>query len=446
MRGRYRDFVIRREAETRTPWRPNLVVNRCYQLLALLMKNEPDVNGLLHLAVGDGAGSPQRNADSLDSEVARFAIHPANITLVDSNRLRIDLRLTGEQLGATAALPTVLREFGLFGGDASERSGSGFLINRVVHDPLRLAAGESLERHIELEFGGASGLATPSPNTNEFWASQTAQGPFGEGLAVIALEGVGPATARTFARAGVRTIGDLARRDPRRPIVGVNASVFRELVTKARLVRRIEFDHAAQTLAGRTLGEVVSAQPADVVAMAGGRLSVMSAEGLQHALAVLELALDKSIFQSTRVAELLASPPLWAPQGEFGPFGAEFGVVVVQGIAASLQGRLEAVGVRTVDDLARHPAASLPDVGPSNLRELSTKARIIRTISLPGSVREFGSEAAATFARADPHRLAAPNSALTLALVEGVQDAVRLLELCLDQPVFETIRLGQLIA
>jgi hypothetical protein len=71
---------------------------------------------------------------------------------------------------------------------------------------------------------------------------------------------------------------------------------------------------------------------------------------------------------------------------------------------------------------------------------------MIRRVSLPGSVREFGSEAAATFARSDPHRLAVPGSAVTLALVEGVQDALRLLELCLDQRVFEAIRLGQLIA
>lgn len=146
----------------------NLVVNTAYVAIAMAMSMDPSYDGFMYWAVGTGDGSskevwdagvedgsiaPSTTDTALDNEIYRKAITAADIEFIDSqnntsetptNRLRITV--TFEETEPYSDQTAYLREWGIFGGDATGTLGSGYLINRKVHKEYEKTQFSKLER------------------------------------------------------------------------------------------------------------------------------------------------------------------------------------------------------------------------------------------------------------------------------------------------------------
>lgn len=176
MRGDWQDFEIlpdgtrRLIAEGR-----NLVVNTAYVAMAMAMKQNPAYGGFLYWAVGDGGATattaawdagviagtiaPAKTNTKLVREVFRKAISPANIVFLNAvgavsatptNRLQITIIFDENEPSGSG--PTDLREWGVFGGDATAAANSGRLINRKVHKTYTKSTVSKLERVLRFTF------------------------------------------------------------------------------------------------------------------------------------------------------------------------------------------------------------------------------------------------------------------------------------------------------
>ena len=98
-----------------------------------------------------------------------------------------------------------LREFGLFGGDATAQAGSGVMINHVVHERIDLQPRQRLTRELRLLAravgGGRAALAQAPPH----WIADADAHVIG---------GVGPRIAGVLADKGIETVDALANVDP----------------------------------------------------------------------------------------------------------------------------------------------------------------------------------------------------------------------------------------
>lgn len=142
----------------------NLIVNDCSVLIAILMKQEVGYVGLQYWAVGAGSDlwpndpvtSPGASDAQLTNETYRKAIDPLNdiVYLDDSNVLsltpthKIQITVTFEEAEANGEL----REFGIFGGNASASLNSGVMINHKIHPLIYKTSALRLERILRLTF------------------------------------------------------------------------------------------------------------------------------------------------------------------------------------------------------------------------------------------------------------------------------------------------------
>lgn len=139
----------------------NTVVNDCSRLIASLMKGQSGYKGITYWAVGAGAGSwdnsnppePSIADTKLSNETFRKAISASDITFLDSsdnptasitNKLQISITFTESEANGE------LREFGLYGGNATATKDSGIMINRKTHGLIYKTSGMRLERVIRI--------------------------------------------------------------------------------------------------------------------------------------------------------------------------------------------------------------------------------------------------------------------------------------------------------
>ncbi|HEY3079228.1 MAG TPA: PASTA domain-containing protein [Chloroflexota bacterium] len=166
LRGRYRDRVLEPDGRVvEGDWRPNLIVVRALDLLAGLLTGQAGLRGILYWAVGtgdptwgDAPPAPQDGATRLVDELYRRPLDPARQIEYDPLTRTLRLRVA---FGPAEAVG-VLREFGLFGGDASGARDSGFLINYRTHAPIDKTRPRVLERTLELTLGPAPDVVVPS--------------------------------------------------------------------------------------------------------------------------------------------------------------------------------------------------------------------------------------------------------------------------------------------
>lgn len=167
--GRFKDslYTSKRELIEQRYWQSNIIVFRCLDLLANLLKNQSGIDGLLYLAVGEGAEgwdeSPQGEDPStrqLVKEIFRKKIDSVNqISYSEETKtLIINVEFDPDEAVGT------LREFGLFGGDATDTPNSGFLINYKIHPRIDKTTTRILKRSIHLAFGPE---ARPIANAGE---------------------------------------------------------------------------------------------------------------------------------------------------------------------------------------------------------------------------------------------------------------------------------------
>ena len=158
LEGRYRDTIkdIKNRRLEQTPFRPNIVVYRALDLIAGLLRCQRSLGGILFWAVGSGDPSwdgnqpaGDRRTTQLVNEIYRKSVDSTQDITYNPETHTVTIRTT---IGAHEAVGESLREFGLFGGDASSRPNSGYLINHVIHAAINKTE-QVLERDVQLILG-----------------------------------------------------------------------------------------------------------------------------------------------------------------------------------------------------------------------------------------------------------------------------------------------------
>jgi hypothetical protein len=320
--GRYQDVL--RNAQGRllwqSGWRSNRILNNCSRLLAALMKGEAGIQGLRYWAVGQGERrwdatlpNPQLASTQLTSELVRLPLSAEQITYIDSqnapsatptNRLQVTVDIDGSTLVSSGFQP--LREFGLFGGDATETANSGLMINQVIHPRIDIAPDMTLSRTLHLtfmaeavRFPGApiQPLPTPSPS-----------GPRAT-LPIISIDGVGEQYTADLAAAGITTVAALAQLDPRRPIGNIPEGKLREFRAKARLVLNLPSDLGALSpLAKVTVVDFLRQAANHLIrGIATPGVTVEAVAQWQARLESVQMALDEAQLQKMTLGELVST-------------------------------------------------------------------------------------------------------------------------------------------
>lgn len=143
-------------------WKKNLIVLDFGRLLAALCKNHAGFTGMGYWEVGSGdtswdtsMPSPQVGDVALLTPHTRVAVA---IYFLDSSNNRIsDPNVVTNKIELEAMFPEgvatgALREFGIFGGNASATLGSGIMCDRVIHPVINKPANMALLRKIRFTF------------------------------------------------------------------------------------------------------------------------------------------------------------------------------------------------------------------------------------------------------------------------------------------------------
>lgn len=305
--GRYRDVVVDRHGHVAvdTGWRSNVIAGTTWPVVTALLRNDPAIRGLLFCAVGAGeaawdevAPAARSTTTRLRAEHDRRVLGAETFAYLDARGLpapRPTDRLEVTTLFSWAGEPRVLREFGLFGGDATVSRDSGYLINYVIHPRIDVRAGATLTRRVR--FTLRPGVATGGFD----WLTLPLHWLRNEPLEL--LDGIGESYAAALGRGGVDTIGALADVEPASPAEGVPQGKLVELRAKARLTLHTA---AALTtvpaLADRSAVEIIASTP-DTLAAAVG-VPVTAVATLREQLGALQLTLDARYLRRVTVGEL----------------------------------------------------------------------------------------------------------------------------------------------
>ncbi|MDH3974175.1 MAG: hypothetical protein OEV42_07835 [Deltaproteobacteria bacterium] len=310
IKGYYRDVVAdgQGQALLNSRWRSNLVVDSCSLLLSMLVKGESVARGGLFLAFGRGEEGwdskrpvPLLTDVALVREVFRKAITEEGIVYLDgrgrpakkpTGTLEATVEIAHEDLSSSG--PLTIREFGLFGGNATERANSGIMINHVTHPRIDLSPGMKLVRRLRLNFRGGA-------------VSREELTGLGSDLPVINIDGVGEEYAAALKGDGINTMGDMALADPLVPESAVPTVKLREFRAKARMVMGMKAALAPfAALGGRSISDILASAPEDISrAVASPDVSAREAEIFQDELSVLQVALDDERLKDMTLGEIM---------------------------------------------------------------------------------------------------------------------------------------------
>lgn len=310
MKGFYRD-TIRRDngnVEQRT-WCSNHISPQCSVLLSSLMKREAGLEGIQYCAYGSGLPEwdthipvPPVDSSALTHESGRLFLPDTVIFFIDAtgtpvatptDRLEILLEMNGDDIASEGMV--VLREFGLFGGDAGETADSGRMVNHIIHPRIDLSPGMVLTRRIHLHFTETV-VATAAPSGN-----------FGRSLSVSCIDGIGEEYTQQLIDASIITIGQLADIDPLRSIGTIPPVKLYEFREKARMVIMhqspdISLFHEIDDLS--LSGILFNSEDQILESANNPALTIEIVRNLKNTIAQLQVALDDSVLQEISLGEL----------------------------------------------------------------------------------------------------------------------------------------------
>lgn len=296
-KGYYKDVLIDPQGNIiwDSGWQSNLIVNNCNILLAMLMKDHQGIKGILYCAFGEGDETwdskrsiPLLTDTQLTNEVFRKSILSDQILYLNSNGqpintpstlLEICVEIRGEEFISNGSQP--LREFGLFGGDATDNANSGYMIDHVTHERYDLTSELTLNRKIRLTFSG--GVISQEELTG-----------FGSNLPLMSVDGIGDAYAANLNALGIQTLGDLSNIDPLLPAGDIPPVKLREFRAKARIVMGLRATLAPfAQLANHSISDILMERPENLAGTIGSPdVTAEMIARLQEELAPLQVALD----------------------------------------------------------------------------------------------------------------------------------------------------------
>lgn len=134
----------------------NLVVNSFLNLVMCLLKQQNGYSGIQYWAVGSGAEAwdsnmptPDISATRLTAELGRVPISAGEISFLDTNYNMVTTPTNILQIKHTFGASDcngVWREFGIFGGNATDSANSGIMINKRHHAVITKTEEMTIER------------------------------------------------------------------------------------------------------------------------------------------------------------------------------------------------------------------------------------------------------------------------------------------------------------
>jgi len=285
-------------------WSSNCIVDTAWPLLSGLLKNTPDFHGIMYWAVG--TGDPvwdsehiiaECSALRLYNEVARVPVAAEDMTYLnpdgsesEQTTSRLEVNANFSWLNETH----ILREFGIYGGNASESANSGYLINYVIHPAIELTSGSTLTRRLRFNFKPLGGekdwLTLP-----QHWLAD---------YSVETIDGVGASHTASLADSGVTTINALAMIEPAAIEVDIPILLMTHWRAKARLLLMAAADLIPlAALSSWRVPDILSTSNADLAA----QLDAVSLERVAHIreqLGAILVALDDSFITKMTYGEL----------------------------------------------------------------------------------------------------------------------------------------------
>lgn len=136
----------------------NLVVNTFMNLITCLLKGQSGYAGIQYWAIGQGSASwdsqdepptPSLTDTRLASEIGRVAISAGDISFLNSSYEVVSSPTNILQIEHTFGEGDCngkWREFGIFGGNATETLNSGLMINRRTHGVITKTSDMTVKR------------------------------------------------------------------------------------------------------------------------------------------------------------------------------------------------------------------------------------------------------------------------------------------------------------
>ncbi len=303
--GCYRDSVSERGVVRwqSAGWRHNLIVSSAWPLVTALLRREPNALGIGFCAIGEGDPAwdrtvPQPNTETarLYHEIARVSVGLTDMRYIDAaghparawtHRLELTVTIS------PATNPRQMREFGLFGGDASDTPNTGRLINYAVHPVIELRANQTLTRTIRLNFRpGGSAIGEQAGGVPMHWLGDQP---------VTLIDGVGEAIATALKDTGADTVRELATLQLDDLPKGVSRSRAVELRSKAQLAMQTAAQLVrAPSFSDKTIDDVLRITSDESV-------PIDTLDRLQGQLGLLQVALDARWLKRRLIGELLAT-------------------------------------------------------------------------------------------------------------------------------------------
>ena len=310
MKGQYHDRLINSHGamDHDFGWKANLIVHDCNRLLAALMKRQDGYSGILFFAIGEGQQEwdvsrpvPSPAASQLSREIFRRSISFDDILFLDENnqpttsptsRLEISIEISRDDFASSTFQS--IREFGLFGGNATETQNSGLLVNHVIHPRIDISSELTLFRTLRLHF-------------HQTAVQEEEVSLFGGHLPVHCLDGVGETFSNLLNGQGIHTLADLAAINPLSPVGNIPVVKLREFRSKARMVMNLNVRLSPfAELGGHNVSRILRERP-EIIAgeITTHVVTADMAEELQEDLMSLQVAMDDSHLKSIVLADLM---------------------------------------------------------------------------------------------------------------------------------------------
>lgn len=141
-----------------TEWSHNLIVSSALTLITALLTNTSNIEGIQYWAVGSGYQSwdsslpnPTASAKILTTEIGRKKLTADNIRFLDAEGLNSPTPTNKIEVSCffgTDECNGLWREFGIFGGKATNEPNTGILIDKKHHQLITKTNEMTIERTI----------------------------------------------------------------------------------------------------------------------------------------------------------------------------------------------------------------------------------------------------------------------------------------------------------